>query len=234
MSSGSASKTIDPTKALLEHLRRQRVSTSAVIISELCNGSESAAKKLISRSREYVASDPLGSKTVIYRLHPAGAKSIGAPEEIARPLGPQALPKTLGILGFCLGGPEKRQRYTRSEFLEDFPELEKDLLGRDYHTDFFLDFDGTHARLGQIVVDLGGDYRKLISKCRVRLRELLDVPNARDIVAEGLYTIAIVVAEEEKAQAIRSALKEKPLQARVIVETSAELQKYPLQIGGAE
>jgi hypothetical protein len=185
------------------------------------------------RLRNLIASEPLGPKGVAYRTTPPGAKSVGAPEEISRPLGPQALPKALGILGFCCSGPVYRQRYTRPEFIEDFPELVQDLLGKDYHTDFFLDFDGAQARLGQIVVDLGGDYQKLISKCRVRLREYLEVPHIKEIVADGLFTFAIVVAEEEKAQAIRLTLKEKPLKARVIVETSVELQKYPIQTGGA-
>jgi hypothetical protein len=184
--------------------------------------------------RDYVASDPLGARSVVYRLTPAGAKLIGAPEEKGRPRGVQALPKDLGILGFGCSGPEKRQRYLRQEFQEDLPELASDLLGKDFHTDFFLDFDGEHARLGQIVVDLGGDYRKLISKCRVRLREYLDIAHLRDIVADGLFTVAIVVAEEEKAQAIRIALNEKPLRARVLVETSVELQKCPIQMGGPE
>jgi hypothetical protein len=224
---------IDPQRKLLEHLRRYRISTASIIASQVCGNSENATKKLILRSREYLASDPLGPKTVYYRLTPAGAKLIGAPEEIARPLGPQALPKTLAILGFCAGSAI-RERYTRNEFIEDLPELAKDLLGRDYHTDFFVDFDGQDARLGQIVVDLAGDYKKLISKCRVRLREYLDLASVRDIVADGLLTFAIIVAEEEKAQAIRLALKEKPLRARVIVETSAELQKCPIQYGGAE
>lgn len=224
---------IDPQKTLLELLRRQRVATANIITERVCGGSENAAKKLISRSRDYVASDPLGTKTVYYRLTPAGAKLIGAPEEIARPLGPQALPKALGILGFCTGSTD-RKRYTRQEFSEDLPELVKALLGKDYHTDFFLDFDGEQARLGQMVVDLGGDCKKLVSKCRVRLREYLDIAGIRDIVADGLFTFAIIVAEEEKAHAIRLALKEKPLRARVIVETSAELQKCPIQLGGAE
>jgi hypothetical protein len=225
--------TVDPQKLLFELLRRFRILTAALITALICGGSENAAKKLILRSRDYVASDPLGPKTVYYRFTPAGAKLIGAPEEIARPLGPQALPKMLGILGFCSAAPN-RERYTRQEFIDDFPELAKYLLGKDYHTDFFLDFDGQNARLGQIVVDLGGDYKKQISKCRVRLREYLDIAGIRDIVADGLFTFAIIVAEEEKAQAIRQALKEKPLRSRVIVETSAELQKCPIQIGGAE
>lgn len=221
-------------RGFLEILRRYQVSTPATNMVAICDNSESAAKKLILRLKDYVASDPLSAKSVYYRPTPAGAKLIGAPEEFARPLGPQALPKALGILGFCCSGAVKRERYLRKEFLDDFPELKDDLLGKDYKTDFFLDNDGEQARLGQIFVDQGGDYRKLISKCRMRLREYLDLPHIRDIVSDGLFTVAIVVAEPEKASAIELALKEKPLRARTIVETSSELQKCPIQIGGTE
>jgi len=218
----------------LEYLRCYRIATLQLIMTVICLISESAAKKLAPRLSEYVASEPLGTRSRYYRLTPAGAKLIGAPEELARPLGPQALIKTIGIIGFCSSGAAKRERYLRQEFLEDFPELGKELLGRDFQTDFFLDHDGEQARLGQIVVDHGGDFRKLISKCRMRLREYLDVEHIREIVSDGLFTFAIVVAEEEKAQAIRTALKENPLRARVIVETSADLQKCPIQTGGGE
>jgi hypothetical protein len=221
-------------RAGLHLIRRYRISTPRLIASEIYDGSESNAKKFISRVRDYVASDPLGTKTSYYRLTVAGAKLLGAPEEIARPCGPQALPKTVGILDFCCAGPTSRRRYVRQEFLEDFPELAKDLLGKDYYTDFFIDFDGTQARFGQIVVDLGGEYKKLISKCRVKLREYLELAHIRDIISDGLFCFAIVVAEEEKAQAIRLALNQKPLKARVLVETSAELRKCPIQLGGLE
>jgi hypothetical protein len=220
-------------RKFFELIRRYKNVTPAILRAQVCEDSESIAKKIITKYCDYIASDPLGTRTVSYRFKPAGAKLMGAPEELARPSGPQSLPKALGIADFCCSATEQRTRYLRHEFVEDFPELAKDLLGKDYHTDFFLDHDGTHARLGQIVVDLGGDFRKLISKCRVRLREYLDFPHVRDIVADGLFTIAIVVAEEEKAQAIRVALNEKPLRARVIVETSTELQKYPIQIGSS-
>jgi hypothetical protein len=234
-SSAAAPKTeADPLRQLLEHLRVYKVTTASIVTALLCGGSENAAKKLLARSRNLVESDPLGPKTVYYRLTPFGAKQIGAPEEIARPQGPQSLPKNIGFLGFCCSGPIQRKRYTRIEFVEDLPELVKDLLGKDYHTDFFLDFDGEHVRLGQVVVDLGGDYRKLISKCRVRLREYLEIPHIKDIVADGFFTFAIVVSEEEKAKAIKLALAQKPLRARVIVETNSELQKCPIQdVGGA-
>jgi len=175
----------DRQKLYLELLKRQRVSTSEINI-KVSEGSESIAKKLILSLKDLVASDPLGPKSVYYRLTLLGAKLIGAPEEIAKPLGPQALPKALGILGFCISGSPTRERYLRHEFQNDFPELAKELLAKDYHTDFFLDHDGEQARLGQIVVDQGGDYRKLISKCRVKLREYLEVPGLRDIVADGL------------------------------------------------
>jgi hypothetical protein len=222
----------DRDRAFFELLRRYRIFTPTLTASQICDGSENAMKKVIGRLRDYVASDPLGSKGVYYRLTPMGAKLIGVPEELSRPLGPQALPKAIGILGFCCGGPEQRRRYIRQEFMEDFPELVRDLLGKDYHTDFFIDHDGSQARVGQIVVDLGGDYKKLVSKCRVRLRQYLDIQHLRDIVAEGLFAFAIVVAEEEKAQAIRAALNEKPLRARATVEVVPDLQKCTFQNGG--
>lgn len=217
-------------KALLDLLLRYRILLASLVLTLLCDGSESIAKKLLLNSRDFVASDPLGPKTVYYRLTAAGAKLLGAPEEISRPLGPQALPRALGVLGFCTAA-KTRQRFLRHEFQKDFPELAGALLTKDYHTDFFLDHDGAQARIGQIVVDQGGDYKKTISKCRVRLREFLDVPGLRDIIDHGLFTFAFVVAEAEKAQAIRLGLAEKPLRARVLVETSAELQKCPLQGG---
>lgn len=221
-------------RSFLELLRRYRAVTPSLVTSVVCGGSESVAKKLAPKLREYVASDPLGPKSVIYRYTPAGARLMGVPEELGRPLGPQALLRTLGIAGFCLGGPTTRERLLRQEFLELFPEIGTSILGRDFHTDFFIDHDGEQARLGQSIVDQGGNYRNVLSKCRVRLREYLDVKHVRDIVADGLFTVAIVVAEEAKASAIRAELQTKPLRARVIVEASPELQKCPIQAGAEE
>src|SRR3954468_10356408 len=123
----------DRTKAYLDFLCRHRIST-AERNTALCGGSENVAKKLIATLDGYIASDPLGQKTRYYRLTPLGAKALGAPEEIARPLGPQALPRALGVLGFCTSA-EQRQRYLRREFQADFPELAGSLLNKDYHTD---------------------------------------------------------------------------------------------------
>lgn len=231
MNSGELFSLAERERAFLYLLRRYRASTMAINTSIICGGSESSAKKLCSRLRDYVAADPFGSKTVYYRLTPTGAKLLGVPEEQGRPLGPQALPKAIGILGFCCEGSTKRTRYTKAEFIGDFPDFGKKICGREYQTDFFLDFDGTQARLGEIVVDLGGDYRKQLSKCRIKLREYLDVEHLRDIIADGLFTIAFVTAEAEKAQAIRLALAENPLRARTLVEVSNELQRCPIQIG---
>src|SRR5712691_9397604 len=144
-------------RKLMELILWFRIVIAEIITSKIGEGSESIAKKLLLGLRDYITSDPLGTKSVYYRFTSAGAKLMGAPEEIAKPLGPQALPRALGVLGFCCAGSETRKRFLRHEFQRDFPELAEALLARDYHTDFFLDHDGEQARLGQIVVDQGGD-----------------------------------------------------------------------------
>jgi hypothetical protein len=220
-------------RALLDHMRRYRITIPDAVESVVCNGDENAAKKLVHRLNDYVASEPLGSREVYYRLTPAGAKFVAAPGEVSRPLGPQALPKAIGILAYCCLAEEKRQRYVRQEFMEDFPELVKSLLGKDFHTDYFLDFHEGQARFGEIVVELGGDYKKFLSKCRARLREYLDIPHLRDIVVEGLFSFAIITGEEAKAEAMRAELAQKPLESRVSVEVAPVLNKCLPLVGNA-
>ena len=115
-------------RSILNHLRRYRLDTAKGLAKGFCDGSADAVKKIAQRLQDYIASEPLYGKTVYYRLTAGGARLVGAPEEAARPLGHQALPKAFGILAFCCHGPVKRERYTRAEFLEDLPELAEHVI----------------------------------------------------------------------------------------------------------
>jgi hypothetical protein len=132
-------KLTERDRAVLEHVRRHRITTARVVKELFCGGSENASKKLLQRLKDYLVSEPLYGKAVYYRMSPAAAKLVAAPPEIADPLGPQALPEALGILMFCCRGKTRRWRYNNSEFGEDFPELKDDLAGRRYHLNYYLD-----------------------------------------------------------------------------------------------
>jgi hypothetical protein len=213
----------DRDRAVLEHLRRYRLTTVKILQALFCEGSVDAVKKLLQRLQEYITSEPLYGRTVYYRLTAAGARLVGAPEEVARPIRPQALTKAFGILSFCCNGSTVRERLTRVEFVEDFKDLATVLVQSEYYLDYYLDADGDSVRLGQIVVDYGGDYQRLISKCRSIVREGLETPVFRDIVADDLFAISIVVAEVEKAKVMEEYLQTRPMKAWITVEVIPEL-----------
>jgi hypothetical protein len=204
-------------RAVLDHIRRYRITVSRTLQEQFCDRSENAAKKLVARLRDYVASETLVGNSVYYRLTPLGARLLGAPEEIAQPLGVQALPRAFGVLAFCCNGQTQRWRYTRPEFGEDFPELAEEMLKNDYYLDFYMDSDGMTVRLGHILVDLGGSCEQILKKCRGRIRRY-----QRTIPAE-LFAIAIVVPSDEKRQGIKDALKQRPLRAWLRIEVVPEL-----------
>jgi len=141
-------------------------------------------KKLVARS-VIPGSDPLGTKTVYYRLTPAGAKLLGAEGDLAAAR-TSSTSKALGILDFAAVENRPDSAYTRQEFWMTSGAY-KGSAREDYHTDFFIDFDGEQARFGQIVVDLGGEYKKLISKCRVKLGSTSMFLTSEIFVSEGCY-----------------------------------------------
>ena len=100
----------------------------------------------------------------------------------------------------------------------------------DYLLDFYLDRaeDGT-VRLAHVVVDLGGDYQKLLQKLRGRVKMWLRTRPLDELISGGLFTIAIVVATEEKRKAIEGALSEHPLAAWVRIEVCRELGNLLVQ-----
>ena len=215
----------DRDRAALEHLRRYRITTAKVLQKLYCDDTPNKVKKLVQRLGENIQAEQLYGKSVYYHLSPTGARLVGAPEEVSKPLGPQALPKAIGILYFCCMGEEPLFRYTRSEFADDFPELAESVMKREFYLDYYPDFDGQTARLGQFMVDLGGDYQKFVSKCRVRVREGLRTEGLQELILENLFTIAILVAEPEKKNAILEAFQGAPMKAAVRVEVIPELSQ---------
>jgi hypothetical protein len=219
-------------RSFMDGLRRFRVMSKPIIQDTYCEGSADAAKKLVARLKDFVASEPFAGNRKYYRLTPAGARLVGAPEEVGRPLGPQALAKALGVLKFCLPGSARRFRYTRPEFIQDFPEFVEELLGKDYYSDYYLDDDGVRVRFGRIVVDLGGDYQRLLQKCRGYIKRGFRTPGFRELLDGELFALAIVVSNVQKRQAIEDAVHKDPIRAWLRIEVVSELGE--LLLGGKD
>jgi len=212
---------------VLEHVRQFRMTTQSVVAKLFCAGSDDAARKLLSRMSDQLASGKLHGNVRYYQLNATSARSLGAPEEAGKPLGPQALPTAFGILGFCCLSAEKRFRYTRPEFAEDFPELVEPLGGRRYYLDHYIDRDGDTARLGHILIDLDADVGSLVEKCREKMRAHLRRAVVKQLVLNDLVRFGLVVAEPEKKRALDEAFRRESMKISVRVEVVEELGKIP-------
>jgi hypothetical protein len=200
-------------------------------VRDFCGGSDDAAKKLLGRLKDYVAPQPFVANKKVYGPTALTARLFGAPEEIANPVGEQALATVIGVSGFCHQGAAARPRYTRREFKEDFPpDWVEEHLGKDYYSDFYLDREGKRVRLGRIAVDLGGDCQRFVRKYRGRIRQWKRSEGLGEVIRSGLFALAIVVPNEPKRQAIEDAIREQPLGVWVRVEVVSELGE--LLMGG--
>lgn len=225
-----AEKVFTPRDAeVLRHVARYRVTTQSVLSRLFCGGSDGDARKLVSRLSEHVSSGKLYGNVRYYQLKPGTAKAFGVPQEAGKPLGPQALPTAIGILGFCCGNVETRHRYTRPDFTEDFPELVEPLgVARRYYLDLHLEpVSEKLARLSQIVVDLDSDVSNLVEKLRERMREHLERPVVKELVLNGLFGFSVVVSEPEKKRSLDEVIARKPLKMPVHVAVVEELGRLP-------
>lgn len=193
---------------VLLHLCRHRITTVPAISAAVLPGKSEKDIRAVLRALEtkgLIGSRPLIAKRVYFQLTPRGAREFGQPEEVAKPLGPQALPKWFGVLAFCcLSGPQ-RQRITRDEFEEVFHELLADGVP---FNDYFLDGEGDATTLCRIIVDLGGDADRFIRKILHIAQSLADAPSAARLLDSDRFRFSVVTTSPHKEAAlIRAAEK---------------------------
>lgn len=204
---------------ILRHVSRYRVSVPDVLMRLFFAGqTEEAMKSTLKRLRRkesaLLASAKLYARgnEVYYHLTPAGAASVGSSEKTAHALTDhEQLVRAFGQLLFCCGGEVLRPKFSAEEFDRAFPgmRVEGSPLARRFPYDaFFLDVDdiGTR-RLGRVLIDNGG--AEVLFRARAAVRE--DDEVLRQFVAEGRYTIAILVATESKAEQVRRQAATRPL-----------------------
>lgn len=213
----------DRDREFLDHVARYRMITREAV-KKLLGLDDDATKGLLKRLSALLQAHQLYRTTKYYMLTAEQARKMGVPEEATEPFGPQALPIAFGVLSFCCMGPVIRHRYTRPDLLREFPELES--LCRDkYYLRYFLDEDGEQTRFGVIHVDLGGAYERIVRTLRTLIREGLQKDGLKDIIDDGLLTIAVVTPAETKRRAIELVLQGEDLAgARLIIHVEPKLQ----------
>jgi hypothetical protein len=218
--------------ALLKYVARYRLTTSEALsrLPVMRSGNsnpEAVVEGTLKRLREKcLAAERLTGQKKYYRLTTEAARLIGVPEEVSKPLGPQALPKAYGILDFCqISRKNERPRYLRTELQRDYPEFWKEWLPKSssFYTDYCVDSNGREEWLSKIQVDLGGDYQRLLVTCREIVDDAKSRPGLDELIEVGCYRIALVTGEQGKKASIDQALLAKPLEVPFHVHVSAEL-----------
>jgi hypothetical protein len=192
---------------IFEHVMRYRLTTREVLHRLFFPDCEiNAVTKVTSRltTHAYLNRFELDSLRSYFVLGPVAAKILGISLKKTRQPGALALARDYAVLAYCCESPELRERLTVREVHERYPDL---LRGKLDSSHYYLDHDGTTARLAYMSVDLGGTPDGLLSKSREALNARLAIPAFKQVIDHDRFLIAIVTCSNEKRGAIEDALK---------------------------
>lgn len=215
----------DRDNEILKHVARYKLTTPDALRRLFFADAKPGGEKNVLRRLvgEYLQTQPLFGKRVYYQLTSLAAKTLGESDESATPFGPQALVRLFGVMGFCCLGKTIIQVFTRGEFIKAFPTFAESLdLGQ---THFYLDYDGRTTRLGQILVEQGGEYQRIINKCRKIVERGREITGFQEIIADELFVIAIILAEDSKREILYTQIQKNPLPIWCRVEVLSDLGK---------
>lgn len=214
---------VDRDYEILDHLRRYRLTTREVLQRQFFSDLElNAVTKVTSRlvDHGFLNRYDLYSGHSYFVIGPEATKLFGVSPKKCKPLGTQALPREYGILLFCCMAETPRERLLVSELQKKLP----DFTGK--HTDcghYYLDHDGSMVRLANMRVDQGGPPDHVARKCRDDLEMQMRHTPVRTLVEQDRFMVAIITATDEKAAAIKEALKRHTWPVRFRVEPVPQL-----------
>jgi len=224
---------------ILRHLARYRLSTPDVIFNlyfkpdghTSLEGMKSTLRRLWQdRDGAYIASQKLygSGRDVYYHLTPHGAAYLGFPEPEAVGKGTDKMDvraRHYGCLLFCCG-EVPRPKFTLEEFEACFPgTLERggDLRVRFYSDAYFLAEENGVRRLGRLLVDTGGDPRKVLERALETAQDT--VPR---FVDAGRFALAMVLPTPQKLTRLKQHLRLFPLKPSVPVILEEQAALLPL------
>lgn len=201
-------KPTDRDLKILQFVLRHRLLTFEVLHrlffpNQPVDAVKSTLRRLTTQHRVLKA-EPLDSHRVYYRLTKRAARLLGAADEVARPLGPQALVERYALLWFiALDRPERRTQFNPRNFPEQF-DLGPHRLPR---ANFYIEETANgESRLGYVVVDHGGHMRRIVHKSIHVLLRFLQRGWFDDYFAAGRFTLTVLTLSMPKQYSLRFGL----------------------------
>ena len=198
-----AAPTEQPVSDLVKrHVERYRITTVDAVHRLFYAGkSRDAAKKALNRmvDADDLASVPIGKRT-FYQIHGTA------------PLTSQPLWERFAVLTFCVMREPAQKRLTPQEFTELFPEFQNAPGISPAHQHYFLPLAGS-PRLARALVDSDADADRVARKCRETLRDASNTPGLVQLLDARLFVIAVLFAEQAKADTVAAILREQKLGA---------------------
>ena len=181
-----------------------------------------ACERFITRhlQRGTICSYPLIGARKYYVLTTLGARLIDLPDRRAgQCFAVQGLVANFAVMSYCLHSEQKFSRMTRPEFEAKFPILvAPKVLGRGHRSRYYLDTsdpDGT-VRLALFLLDFGSKARRLQRKARREIQIRIEAgPAWKAMIQAQLFSITILVFNEQKAIRLRKLFKSEPFHVRV-------------------
>ena len=210
-------------KAIFEHLRRYRITTTEVLKEVFYAEKEvDAVKSTLRRLRDggYLRSVELRSPFRFYQLTKMAVRKLGFHHGLALPIGEQALRESFGVLHFCCLGATPRTRLTTDELVSHFPKLFGTRTNERAH---YIHDDGEKKRLACVVVDHGSSKQHIHTKCG-RLVEQRSKNRAwQKLVFSDEVMLAVITPTLAKAKGLDQLHSEKPLPVQVFIEAVPSL-----------
>lgn len=205
-------------QAILQHLARYHMSTLPVL-SRLPELQSLGAARLKQHLRRLSRSGVIGNAPLLRNqeyLYLTDGDHAGPHSEVAKI-------RNYAMLLFCCLSSTSRDRLTRDDFQQHFPDLYRP--GRPLH--YYMDVSGPRPCLGFARIDTGGHGRwdRIIARARSDICSHELHPPFRKLMAEGQFEVSILTATLPKAERIRRTLEEgrHPADASIRVSAIPEL-----------
>jgi hypothetical protein len=211
---------------ILRHVRRYRLSTPDVLHRLFFDDSQiNAVTKVTTRltELEFLQNHHLFGTNRYFTLGRRGARAMGLAQKNIGPLGPLALYRDFGALGFFCAENTQREKLTVSELARD-PQFAPLLARKIDNSHYYWDDAEDQTRLGYLWVEGGGPIEHIVRKVQQHIiAPRKSVPVLASYIQTGGFVVAIVTCTETKRRQIADALKQVTTPAFFRIEVVPDL-----------